>query len=292
MIHILNERVVSFSREYLDIYWEIAPTNDDLQEWEFYVERSEAEGGPWVQVAGPMIDRYYVRDNTVPTISNSRIFFYRIRAHQPSIGKGFYSRVIDREGDPDLIASEIIRREQLLWREHAGVQMWVFPIRTFGQRCPQCYDPVLGKRNQDFCATCFNTSFSGGYHYPISFWGQVDVPEGADQITMDDHRQTEYYVMRAGPTPSMKPLDLVIDHMNRRHRIISIGGTLKTGASVRQEVRLVQVQKGSVEDKVPLKIEEDKVILRPPRNYTNPQNLEDATSDVAIDSILDTLYKY
>lgn len=291
MIRLRNERVISFSRDFYDIYWEIEPTNEDVQEYEFYVERSESEGGPWNQIAGPLIDVFYLRDNTVLTISNNRTWFYRIRVRHAPSGNEFYSKVIDRDRDPDLIATEIIRLEKMLFEEHTGVRCWLLPRRTFGQRCPQCFDPILGKRTQDFCPTCYNTTFSGGFHYPIEFWAQIDEPEEAEQVTIDDHRQVQYFVMRTNPSPYIKPLDVVIDHLNRRHRVISAGGTNKLGSPVRQEIRMVEVQKGSIEDRFPLKIDTENLVTRPQRNYYSPHTLEAADTDFDIDPILD-LYKY
>jgi hypothetical protein len=286
MLTVRNTRVVSFSREYLDITWEIAPTNEDVQAYEFYVERSEAEAGPFETIAGPLIDQYFVRDNTVLTISVTRVYFYRVRVKHVPTAREIVTPVFDRYGDPDLLAVEMIRREQLLWQEFAGTKFWLFPRRTFGQRCAQSYDTILGKRNQDACPTCFNTTFAGGYHHPIEFWGQIDNPEDAEQVSIEDHRQQRYFVMRCGPSPDIKPLDLIVDSFNRRHRVVSRGGTSKHGVGVRQEIRLVEVQRGSIEDKVPLNVDHTQTTWVPGRNFTNPHNLEETGEEVDLAKIL------
>jgi len=278
MIEFRNERVVSFELDYFDVYWEIAPTNEDLQEYEFYLERSEAEAGPWDQIAGPLVDRYYVRDNNVPLITtNARTLYYRVKAlHVPS-GTILYSRTFDREGDITLMGKEMIRLERVLFEEFVGVKCWLFPRRTFGQRCPNCYDHVLDKVIDDECKTCFGTSYSGGYHYPVSFWAQIDQPEEAEQVTIEDHRRVLYFQMRTGPTPGVKPMDLVVDHQNRRFRVIQVGGTSRLGVTVRQEVKLVNIQKGSIEDLIGLKVDNSTVSLVPDRVFSNPHTLQDST---------------
>lgn len=291
MITLLNERVISFSRDRLDIYWEIEPTTEDIQEYEFFIERSEAEAGPWQSIAGPLIDRYFFRDNSLNTISNNRTHFYRIRVLHKPTGREIFSPVIDRAGNEDLVASEIVRRERVLFQEFTGVKCWLFPIRTFGMRCPQCYDDILEKRTQNQCPTCFGTQFAGGYHHPIELFAQIDRPEAAEQVSMEDHRQTVYMVLRTNPSPDIKPLDLIVDHLNHRYRVISRGGTARFGVDVRQEVRMVMVQKGSIEDKVPLRIDEANEKLVAPRNFTNPQNLEAAGVDFDLDAVLGP-YKY
>jgi len=278
MIRFKNERVISFSIKYFDVYWEVSPTTEDLQEYEFYVERSESEEGPWQQIAGPLIDRYHVRDNNVPLRSHNRILFYRIKALHVLSGTELYSKVIDRAGKISLLAQEMIRREDVLFREFVGVQCWLFPRRTFGQRCPQCWDDVLQKRRQDQCPTCWGTGFSGGYHYPIGLWGQVDDAEQTEQVTMEDHRQVTYHTFRTGPSPAIKPMDLVVDHLNRRFRVFTVGGTTRLGVGVRQEVKMVIIERGAIEDSIPLKIDASSVRLVPEREFSNPHTPEASQS--------------
>lgn len=288
MIALKNERVVSFSLEYQDLYWEIEPTREDLQEYRFYVERSESEAGPFVQIAGPMIDRYYLRDSSIPAISLHRVFFYRIKvAHQLS-GKEFYSRLFNRRGELPLDALEIVRNEQVLFREYIGTKCWLFPRKTFGQTCPQCWDPALRKRIDDSCGLCFGTGFSGGYHYPISFWGQRDPTEKQEQLMSQNHHQLTMTSLKMGPTPFAKPLDLLIDHQNCRYRVVSVGGSARLGVPVQQSLKLQLVQKATIDDAVPLKVDLEDVELVPNRVFSNPQTL-DALGEVS-SSLLESLY--
>lgn len=270
MITFKNTRVVSFSLQYLDVYWEIENTSDDLQEYDFYVERSEAELGPWVLVAGPIVDRYYVRDNNAPLLNANRELFYRIRAVLRISGQETQSATFSRVGPLPLDALEIVRNEEVMLREHAGTKVWVFPIRTFGQRCPQCWDRALMKCTDDACPTCWGTGFSAGYHYPVECWAQIDSPNESDQITQNTQLQSQYITMRLGPTPRISSLDLVVDHLNRRWRVSAVSNTTRFGIPVRQQPNLVRVTKGSIEDAIPLKVDTASLELRPPREYTNP----------------------
>ena len=269
MIKIKNEKIRSFSLDFLDIFWEVESTTEDIQDYSFYVQRSEAEAGPWDPIAGPLIDKYYLRDSSVPQLSNNRTLFYRIMIVHNVTGDVSYSRIFDRAGKPDAYASEIIKLENVMFSEFIGVRAWVFPVRTFGQRCPDCWDDVLQKRTTDSCRTCWGTGFSGGYHYPIQVWCQIDEPpEKTEYVSLDDHRHTNYFNLRLGPSPDVKPMDLVVDHLNRRLRVISVGGTHRFGVTVRQEIKCLQTQKGSIEDSIPLKVP-DSLHLVPKRNFTN-----------------------
>jgi len=288
VISITRVRVTGFSRRYLDVDWEIAPTNDDLQEWEFYVERSEAEAGPFLEIAGPLVDRYYVRDNTAPQVALNRLLFYRVRAVNKSRRYEFYSDVVDREGREDLIAAEIGSLETMLFEEHVGTLTWLFVRRTFGQRCPQCWDDVLGKKTSDQCPTCFGTGFSGGYHYPVEFHAQIDkAPRVTQSSTQLSHQQMTCG-FRCPGSPRVSPDDLVIDFRNRRYRVVSVAPTSRLGVEVRQEGQLLELQPGSIEDAVELKVEARALALAAYRNFTNPHSPEEAGGD-ATDAEIDNL---
>ena len=269
MLYVINEKVLSFSLDYLDITWEIKATTEDVQDYTFYVERSESEAGPWDNISGGLIDSFIFRDANIPSLSTTRTLFYRIKVEHNVTKDVGYSKIVDRAGHPDAYASEIIRLENVMFSELVGVRAWVFPIKTFGQRCPDCWDDVLQKRTSDSCKTCWRTGFSGGYHYPIQVWCQVDSPpEETEYVSpmKDDHRQVNYINVRMGPSPDVKPLDLIIDHLNRRLRVFSVGGTSRFGVTVRQELKCVQIQKGSIEDAIPLAVPTNTDLV-PKRNF-------------------------
>lgn len=271
MLSIVNEKVISFSLDYLDILWEVKATTEDIQDYSFYIERSEAEAGPWDPLAGPLVDTFYYRDANVPAISTNRTLFYRIKVEHNVTKDTTYSTIIDRVGKPDAYASEIIKLENVMFSELVGTRAWVFPVKTFGQRCPSCWDDVLQKRTTSSCRTCWGTGFSGGYHNPIQVWCQIDEPPERTEYVgsmKEDHRQTNYFNVRMGPSPDVKPMDLIVDHLNRRLRVYSIGGTTRFGVTVRQEIKCLQVQKGAIEDAIPLSIPTD-LNLVPQRNFTN-----------------------
>lgn len=288
MISFREVKVVSFSLQYQDVYWEIENTNEDLQEYDFYVERGEAELGPWALVAGPLVDRFYLRDNNVPLMNANRELFYRVRAVNRISEDELSSKVFSRNGPLPLDALEIVRNEELVLREHAGTKAWVFPIRTFGQRCPQCWDRALMKVTDDACPTCWGTGFSNGYHYPVECWVQLDSATKVEQVTQNVQLQSNYVTMRLGPVPNIAPMDLVVDHLNRRWRVVSVANTTRFGISVRQQPSLVRVTKGSVEDAIPLKVDTSNVQLRPSREYINPQVPGAASSIPDITTLLGT----
>lgn len=288
MISVRDIKVTGFSRQYYDVFWEIEPTTEDIQEYTFVLERSESEAGPFEAISGELVDRYHVRDNDVYLISSNRTLFYRVRVRHALSGKVEYSDIADRWGKPDLIAQEIVRLETLLFQEFAGGSCFLFPRRTFGQRCPQCWDAVLQKTIDSKCPTCFGTGFSGGYHYPVQFFAQIDEGSLTETVSESDYHQQKMFTFRCPASPELKPLDLFVDFKNRRMRVVSVGGTTRLGVRVRQEVQATLLQPGSIADAVPLKIDHENFRSAGRRNYTNPQNLEAAgvTPEDALDSLL------
>lgn len=281
MIQVRNLRVVSFSLSYQDIHWEVVPTLEDLQEYDFWVDRSEAEYGPWVVLAGPMVDRYHLRDNDLHMLSLSRTHFYRLRyAHRRTEEEGTVGPT-SRSGGLSPDALEIIRSHEVVLREHVGTKFWLFPRKSFGQRCPQCWDRALGKVTDDQCPTCWATGFSGGYHYPVGFWAQMDPAERAEQLTQFTHLQPQYASMRMGPTPTLAPGDLLVDHKNGRWRINTVNSMTRLGVPVHQRPTLVRVQHGSLEQSVPLLVDAASEQLVPDRVFTNPQVPGTAGADLS-----------
>lgn len=242
---------------------------EDLQEYDAYVERSEAEYGPWVPLVGPLVDRYYVRDNNVPMLSVSRTLFYRLRYAHRRTGEETIIGPVSRAGQLSPDALEIIRSHEVVLREHIGTKFWLFPRKSFGQRCPQCWDRALGKVTDDQCPVCWATGFSGGYHYPVAFWGQIDPVERAEQLTQFTHLQPQYAGLRMGPTPGLAPGDLLVDHKNGRWRVNTVNNVTRLGVTVHQRPTLVRVQHGSLEQSVPLLIDTASEQLVPERVFTN-----------------------
>lgn len=279
MLEVKNVKVLPFNIEFMEIVWEISNTSEDILDYDFYVLRSEAEEGPFDTIAGPLVDVYRVRDSSVHAITTHRIYYYKIKTRNRVTGEEKEFGPFDIEGIPNLIAVEMIRRETaVLLPEFAGTKFWLFPRKTFGQRCPNCYDEVLQKKLSERCTTCWGTTYSGGYHYPTEFWGQMDMPQQQEQVSLEDHKQPKMARLRLGPSPGVKPMDLIIDYKNFRYKVVNVSGTSLNGVAVRQDLQIVMLEKGCVEDKIPLKLPNTDFV--PKRNFENAQSTETFTLGV------------
>jgi hypothetical protein len=283
-----NVRVDSLSVDYLNISWELEPSSEDVLDYTFQVLRSEAPMGPFEAISPEMDDQFFFIDNRVKVNNLYRQFHYRIRIkHKPSDEAADFDGV--RAPEPDLVALELRKHMNLLMREFVGRRCWVMPVRTFGQRCPSCYNATLKSRVRSGCSTCYDTMFVRGYHSPIESFIQFDPSPKANQQTNLGELQQQNTTARMGFFPPLKPRDLVIEPENRRWRVVQVSSTQRLRSVVHQEVQLHEVPKSDSEYLISFDLGTQMVktptgdLLKPialkdlftagARNFTNPHNL-------------------
>ena len=114
-----------------------------------------------------------------------------------------------------------------------------------------------------------------GYNFPVEFWGQMDMGQQQEQVGFEDHKQPKSARIRLGPSPGVKPMDLIIDFKNFRYKVVNVSGTSLNGVSVRQDLQVVQLERGCIEDKIPLKLPSTDFV--PQRNFENAQSADSFT---------------
>ena len=289
-----NLRVRSLTLDSLEVTWEIANTVLDPYDFNWEILRSESPEGPWDLMTGVFSDRYRFLDDRVNLLHRWRQLYYRIRSTQKSDPTNTEeSKSVTQVAEPDLIALEIRMLEQTVLREFNGRMCWVFPKRTFGQYCPHCMDTSRGatmRKMRSGCLTCYDQGFARGYLDPIQFWAQIDPSPKADQQIQTGQTQQVNTSGRMGDYPMLKPDDLIVEIENRRWRVVKATTTERLRAPVQQELTLHEILKGDVEFELPVNVG-DLPHLEPSaeRNFSNPQNLESATSE---DDILAVLKAY
>lgn len=275
MISITNLRVRSLDIDYLDLSWDVE--TDNMWDYRFVVERSESPMGPWDVVSGEFTDTFYFRDITVNRLSRHRVYNYRLKIiHQPT-SEVTYSSVATLEARPNLEALEVRRLEYVLFREEVGRRCWVFPRRTFGQRCPNCWDPVLGSCVKNGCETCYDTSYVRGYLDPIEAYIQFDPNASHTEQTVLQQTEQENASARALDFPPLKPKDIIVEAENVRWRVKSVVTTQRNRAVLHQELTVHAVPLSDIEYKLPVRIA-DLMAMEPSpeRNFTRPQSLSAA----------------
>jgi hypothetical protein len=289
-LQIKNLKVRSLDLDYHEISWEVGDTHADVLDFTFQVFKSESPSGPFEAVGTPFEDRYLVIDSDIKVGNRWRKYFYKIVVKHKRTGETSESDPVALQADPDLIALEIRRNMELLMQEFAGRMCWVFPRRTFGQRC-SCFNKTLNKSTRSNCPTCFDTGFVRGYLSPIETWMQIDPSPKTENTMPLGKAQQSNTTARLGYYPPIKPGDLIVEAENRRWRVVQVNQTEKGRATLHQEIAMHEIPRRDIEFRIPLILETAlrNIFLSPARNFSNPQNLQ-AFEDEQIPHIF-SLYK-
>jgi len=275
MLEVQNIKAFSLSKDHIDLSWEIKNTDLDPHDFTFVVERSESQYGEFDQISEPFSDRYHFRDVVVNLLHKWRQYWYRIKITRKSDSEVSYSAAAQMGAKPDLVAQEVRRVELILFREHIGRKCWVFPARTFGQRCPACYDPVSRQRMQSQCLTCYDTSFVGGYLNPVEAYVQFDPSPKHTEVQQLVETQQQNTSARMPYFPSVKPRDIIVESENRRWRIERVSSTRRLRVVLHQELVLHEIPGSDIEYLIPVNIDDlGDFEASPEREFTNPHDLE------------------
>lgn len=292
LLDLIEFRVRSLDIDFHELSWKLADTSEDILDYTFTIQRSESPSGPYENLCTPFQDKFLYIDNVLVGGHRWRKYFYQVLVTQVPTGETKVFGPVAKDPDPDIIALELRRHMQLLFREFAGRRCWVLPARTFGQRC-SCYNEKLRQRTRSGCLTCFDTGFVRGYLSPIETWVQMDPSAKGEQNTNVGAQQQSNTTARAAYYPPLKPRDLLIEPENRRWRVVQVSQTEQGRAAVHQEVQLHEIPPKDVEFSVPLKLQEalKDLWLNPARNYNNPQNLQ-AFMDAEVPGICSLYNRY
>jgi hypothetical protein len=268
-------KVRSLDADFNELSWKVGDSRESALDYQFFVLRSESPEGPFDFLGTPFSDRYIFIDNAIKADHRWRKYFYKLRVvHIPS-GDTKDFGPFTKEPDADLIALELRRHMQLLFREFNGRRCFVLPVRTFGQRC-ECWNDALQKKNRSGCPLCYDTGFVRGYLSPIESWVQIEPSPKSEQNTVVGAQQQSNTTAKLAWYPPLKPRDLIIEPENRRWRVISVVSTEHGRAPIHQEVQLHEIPQKDIEFKIPLELDTalKDLWLAPSRNFTNPQNLD------------------
>jgi hypothetical protein len=274
-ISIEDITVRSLDVDYNEVSWKVRNTSQDLLDFTFQVLRSEGAAGPFDPISEEMDDRFFFIDNTIRKGNDYRQNNYVIRVRNKQANETKDFGPADAGADPDLIALELRKHMNLLFREFIGRRCWVLPARTFGQRCG-CWNPTLQKRTQSHCLTCFDTGFVRGYLTPIESWISIDPDNKSEQNTNVGPSQQSNTTARMGFFPPVKNRDIIIEGENIRWRVNQVSGPEQLRAQVHQEFEIHKIPSMDIEYKIKFDIGGSlrNMWLSPARNFTNPTNFE------------------
>lgn len=272
MIAVTQIKVRSLDVDFTELSWKIDDTTEDVLDYELQVLRSEAPGGPWDAISEKFSDKYLFYDRFTRPFHNWRSLFYIVRVTNKLTGATKDFGPSQQQAEPDLIANELRRHMQLLLREFTGRRCWLLPRRTFGQRCPTCWNKTLQKQTRSGCKTCFDTGFARGFLHPVEVFAQIDTGAPAADVRNAPGGNSARMVDIGG----VKPRDILIEAENKRWRVTSVNQTEQSRSPIHLEVQLQEIPESDVEYAIPLVLDQAlrDMWISPARNFSNPHNLE------------------
>lgn len=270
----------SFDLDHINVFWELEDTHasEDTIIFEFSLSKSESFGGPWTHIVGPFTNRFFFQDTTNPMQHKYRKIFFKLIVKN-KLTNETAEFITSEIPEPDLIALEVIRRENLLFKKFAGRKCIIYPRKTFGARCG-CYSPVAGRQVISNCLTCWGTGILGGYLSPFISYIQIDPSVKTEQPTMNITYNPAQATARLISFPPVNPKDVIIETENRRWHIISVSPTEKFRSPLRQELSIKEILKSDPAYKLPVLSDiKDVNDIVEERNFNNPQTIRNDTDE-------------
>lgn len=255
MISIAKLEVKGFTLDFLDIFWQIADTDEDVSQYTFRVKRSESPEGPFEYISKPLSEIFSFRDDTVNLLSLWRIFYYQVEIiHVPSgdLGESYVERLGLK---PDLIAMELSRLYQTLLKSDIGTPMMIIKRRTTGPSCPFCFDPIRRRSTDSDCPVCLGTSqYRGGYLDPIGTFINESPSTKVVRVSNVSESEPSSKVFDMAGYPLVNPGDLFIHPENRRFSVTEARHRSKRGFVHRQVVQATELPRGDRVYRLPIDI--------------------------------------
>lgn len=276
-INITQLQVRSLDVDFHEVTWEVERTIEDVLDYQFQVLRSESPEGPFDKLTEPFEDKYNFIDNIKQNLHRWRSYFYSIRViHKQSGDTKDFGPALANEPEPDRIAMELRRHIRLLMNEWIGRRCVILPVRTFGQRCPDCWNEVLQKVSKSGCSTCFGTGYARGFLHPIEAWISIDPSAKTEQNLNVGKTQQDNTTLRMGYYPPVKPYDVIMEPDNKRWRVVQQSQTEHVRSPVHQEIQVHRINEGDVEFAIPVDYGGalKNQFFSPPRNQTQPTSLQ------------------
>ena len=273
MLDLTNVKINSLDLDRLYLSWE-TESNEDPQDYDFWVERSGSPSGPWDTItARALVDTYLFVDIEPGLLHIWAHRYYRIRVvRRDTQETAYYPTVPVRlQAEPPLDALEMARQELVLLKEFTGRLCWLFKRRTQGFRCPECWDPRASQRMKSRCLSCYDTSFAGGYHNPIECYIQIDPTASAPQLTgAIGEQQQQNTTARTIFFPPIDPRDVLVEAENIRWKVQVRTYTERVRSPVKQEMQLHRIPRPDIEYLLPLDLDVLNMDPTAVRQFSNP----------------------
>ncbi len=239
----------------------------------FFVDIARAEGpdGPWESLATGLRDAYHYLDkafNLPPPapgtpgreglnlFSLARVIYYQVTVTPPSGSANMFS------SDPTPVEPGLDNRTRLLKRKILhdqavgykrlnGVPLIVLKRRRWGDRCPECYDPVTKEATLEHCTACYGTAFLGGYWAPTLIRGRREAAAVESNVTAHGDSDIKLADFNVLDYPLIEYKDIIVDLVrNDRYQVLRVHATELKSVTVHQKLTASLLGRNSIEYKL------------------------------------------
>lgn len=251
------------------VQWDV----DSDESGSFFVDIARAQGpnGPWESIATGLRDAYNFVDDQfnlppadpknagregVNLFSLARAIYYQVTVTPPSGSAGtFVSEPTPVEPGLDrrtrLFKRKILHDQAVGYKNLNGIPLIVLKRRRWGDRCPQCYDPVTKEATLEHCPVCYGTTFVGGYWAPTLIRGRREAATVETNISAhgdSDVRLADFNIL---DYPLVEYKDIVVDLVrNDRYQVQRVHHTELKSVTVHQKMTASLLGRNAIEYKL------------------------------------------
>lgn len=236
------------------VRWRLKRTSQNLTNLKFFIYRGVSpEDLSLVNSEGIFHDELYeFMDYTAILRDLSKTYYYQVQAKEmngDTVLQTFNSNLETWGQEPDLVALYVIEEHLFLYRyTSAGMPAFIYKKKSEGERCPECWDPVLKKITKSTCKTCTGTGFTGGYYKPIEAWMGFNVNPKISQITDWGVKQIDQTDVEFTDYPELHIGDVILELKEFKFwKVSNVRFTLKGGAIMTQIARVSAVNRSDIE---------------------------------------------
>jgi len=181
------------------VSWELtsrfSSTNPGPHEYQLLVGRTaNPDANDWEPVGLPATDTWFLIDDEKRVWGATQWTHYRVCLRTPE-GQLYFSRPETALGGlsrHDLrLAKEIIRKELLRFRKHAGQRGFLLKRKVAGPPCTTCLDYQTGEVRNPDCEECQGTGFVDGYFAPMPcIWAELSPTARHEELDGGQSRGT------------------------------------------------------------------------------------------------------
>ena len=231
-----------FGLDFLEISWDIMPQEVNLSEYEFIVERSDSPEGVFKEISPVLTGELTFRDYTVELFTSGNRYVYQIMyRHVPTAEEAVWQVSPQspqyKQNHPDIIAAEIIRREQIYLDRARAALCGILLRRTYGDRCTACWDHLRREPGNSYCPICYGTGWVGGYWGPYFRRVSFSLTKKQERLVNFQRElyEEEPFQGWITNTPPLRAGDIIVTPFNKRYRVNNIG-TSKRGGTILHQI--------------------------------------------------------